>query len=264
MNTKKYPSLQKRYLLALKAQPQQLWQKISRYRAVSPRLKSGTSTIKTKNIPRYRAVSPNLKKTGNLHTRRQNVQKTLKKPRTSQTKRRATNTRERNIRTRHNKYTVRWRKNLRRTGKIQSKTKVYKTINITKNTKFGLRKGNAKLERINAHRQGKPRDETSRMCSKHWGTETRRPKNQKQSTENTSASTTEGGCSSASAGTTPAAGSSATTTGTTRAGGAGSRLTVSHNARNFLHRNAGEMTTIKAKPRNLKTEPAKHHARPRE
>ena len=34
-------------------------------------------------------------------------------------------------------------------------------------------------------------------------------------------------------------------------------------AKNFLHRNAGKMTAIEAKPGNLYAKPAKHHARPR-
>ena len=76
-------------------------------------------------------------------------------------------------------------------------------------------------------RTGKENQETKQAEStinnegpKH--AEQKSEKTQKQLRENTSASTTGGGCSSASAGTTPAAGCSATTTGTTGAGGAGS------------------------------------------
>ena len=90
--------------------------------------------------------------------------------------------------------------------------------------------------------------------------------------KNTSSSTTEGGYISAPTGTAPAAGSSAISTAPTGAGGARSSaikekgwcwLTVTENAKNFLHRNAGKITVIEAKPGNLYANPAKHHAHPR-
>ena len=102
--------------------------------------------------------------------------------------------------------------------------------------------------------------------------------NEKESTpktigeKNTSSSTTGGGSISAPTGTAPAAGSSAISIRPTGAGGAGSsaieekgwcRLTVTQNTKNFLHRSAGKMTVIEAKPGNLYAKPAKHHARPR-
>ena len=89
--------------------------------------------------------------------------------------------------------------------------------------------------------------------------------------KNTSSSTTGGGSISAPTGTAPAAGSSAISTEPTGAGGAGSsaieekgwcRLTVTQNAKNFRHRNAGKITVIEAKPGHLYAKPAKHHARP--
>ena len=78
--------------------------------------------------------------------------------------------------------------------------------------------------------------------------------------KNTSFSTTGGASVSAPTGTAPAAGSSAISTGPTGAGGAGSsaieekgwpRLTVTQNPKNSVHRNAGKITVIEAKPRNL-------------
>ena len=90
--------------------------------------------------------------------------------------------------------------------------------------------------------------------SKHVKQENKKETTPKTTGEkNTSSSTTGGGSVSAPTGTAPAAGSSAISTGPTGAGGAGSsaieekgwpRLTVTQNAKNFLHQNAGKMKVI--------------------